>query len=167
MNKIPPSIGISIVMIVIIYFVGFDIESNQKILEITDYEIIQNENSPLFLSVMVSENIPERLGTNYLGYGYGWLSEDSEKLYGYTTSIHSDSKWHIELITIDNARQFCFDDAELVIISNVVINQNKINVIVEQNDSTIFDKIISYEIIKDNNCHFGYAGKIIDEYKVI
>jgi len=65
---------------------------------------------------------------------------------------------------IDNARQFCFDDAELVI-SNVMIDQNKVNVIVEQYDSTDFDRIISYEIIKDNNCHVGFAGKIIDEYK--
>ena len=89
-----------------------------------------------------------------------------EKLNRHTTNIHSNSKQHTESITIDNAKQFCFDDAKLVE-SNVIINQNKINVIVEQNDSTNFDKIISYEIIKDDNCHLGYAGKIIDEYKII
>ena len=94
------------------------------------------------------------------------MNESSEKLHGYTTNIHSDSKWHTESIIINNAKQFCFDDAELVI-SNVMIDQNKIKVIVEQSDSTYFDKIISYEIIKDNNCHLGYAGKIIDEYKII
>ena len=44
-----------------------------------------------------------------------------------------------------------------------MIDQNKVNVIVEQNNSTDFDRIISYEIIKDNSCHLGLAGKIIDE----
>ena len=163
MNKaIPAGIGIGIV-IAIIYFAGF--EDTQEFLKITNYEIIQNENSPLFLSVMVSEKIPEKLDTNYLGYGFGWFNESSEKLYGYTTNIHSESKWHTESIVINDTRQFCFDDAELVI-SNVMINQNKINVIVEQYDSTDFDRIISYETIKDSNCHLGFAGKIIDEYKI-
>ena len=46
-----------------------------------------------------------------------------------------------------------------------MIDQNKINAVVEQYDSTDFDKIISYEIIKDDNCHLEFAGIIIDEYK--
>jgi len=36
---------------------------------------------------MVSENIPEKRGITNLGYGFGWLNESSEKIYGYTTFI--------------------------------------------------------------------------------
>ena len=46
-----------------------------------------------------------------------------------------------------------------------MIDQNKVNVIVEKYDSTNFDRIISYEIVKDSNCHLRFAGIIIDEYK--
>ena len=145
----------------IIYFTDF--KDTQKFLEITDYEIIQKENSPLFLSVTVSENIPPVFDVN--NYGFGWLGYDSEKLSGYTTNIHSDSKWHTESITINDVKQFCFDDAKLVI-SNVIINENKINVIIEQSDTTNFDRVISYQIVKDDNCHLGFAGIIIDEYKI-
>ena len=126
--------------------------------------IIANESSPLFLSVIVSENIPEKTGINNSGYGFVWLSENSGKLYGYTINTHTDSKWHTESIVINNIQQFCFDDAKLVK-SNVTIDQNKINVIIEQYDSTDFDRIISFGILKDSNCHLGFAGKIIDEYK--
>ena len=44
-------------------------------------------------------------------------------------------KWYTKSIVIDNSKQFCFDDAELVT-SNVVINQNEIKVIIKQNNST-------------------------------
>ena len=66
-KAIPAGIGIGII-IVIIYFAGFG--DTGKFLEIIDYEIIANENSPLFLSVMVSENIPEKTGINNSGYGF-------------------------------------------------------------------------------------------------
>ena len=65
-------------------------------------------------------------------------------------------KTDTESITIDNAE---------LVISNVMIDQNKINVIIEQYDSTNFDKIISFEIV-NNNYHLGFAGKIIDEHKI-
>ena len=164
-NKILPGIVIGIV-IAIIYFAGFLEIENAQFLDIIDYNIIQNENGLLFLSVMVSEKIPELLETDYQGFGFGWLNKDGEKLNGYISNIHLDSiapAWHTELITIDDAKQFCFDDAKFVI-SKVSIQENNIKVIVEQNDMEYFDRIISYEIIKDNNCHLGYAGKIIDEY---
>ena len=155
-------VGIAIIIAIIISIIYFaEFEENQKFLEITDYEIIENENSQLFLSVMVSENIPE-ITINDSGYGFAWLSENSGKLNGYTTNTHTNSQWHTESITIDNVQQFCFDDARLVK-SNVTVDQNKINVIVEQYDSINFDRVISFEIIKDNNCHLGLAGKIIDE----
>ena len=92
------------------------------------------------------------------------MDEDSEKLSEYISNIHSDSKWHAESIVINDAKQFCFDDAKVA--SNVMINQNKINVVVNQYDSTDFDRVISYDIIKDDSCHLGCAGIIIDEYKI-
>ena len=169
MKKILVIIAIGIAVLSI-YFAGFadSNENAQKFLDITDYNIIQNQNSPLFLSVMVSEKIPEILETDYQGYGFALLNSDGEKLDGYFSNIHLDSiapTWHTESIIIDDAKQFCFDDAEFVI-SNVMIQENNIKVIVEQNDMRYFDRIISYEIIKDSNCHLGYAGKIIDEYKL-
>ena len=88
--KIPAGIGIAIVIAIIYVGSSTDIENAQKFLEITDWDF-QNENSPLFLSVMVSENIPKKLEAGYVGYGFAWLSESSEKLYGYTTNIHSNS----------------------------------------------------------------------------
>ena len=152
-------VGIAIVVVIgIIYFIGFE---NSEKLEITDYEIIANDSNPLFLSVMISENISE-IGINNSGYGFAWLSESSGKLNGYTTNTHSDSQWHTESITIDNAKQFCFDDA-ILIKSNVKVDQNKINVIIEQYDLTNFDRVISFNIIRDDNCHLGFAGKIVDE----
>jgi hypothetical protein len=155
-----------IVVIVIIPFIDLNsnIKDTLKFLEITDWEIIQNEGEPLFLSVMVLENIPKTLERNYVGYGFGWFYEDSEKLYGYATNIHSD-KWHTESVTIDNTKQFCVDDAKSVI-SNVVINQNKIKVIIEQNNLTDFDRIISYEITKEDSCHLGFGVKIIEQHKL-
>ena len=153
-------VGIIIAIVIsIIYFAVF--EENQKFLEIIDYEIIEDKGSPLFLSVMISQNISE-IGINNSGHGFAWLSENSGKLNGYTTNTHTDSQWHTESITIDNVKQFCFDDARLII-SNVTVDQNKINVIIEQYDSTNFDRVISFEIIRDDNCHLGFAGKIIDE----
>ncbi len=149
--------GIAIVVVIgIFYFVGFENSGN---LEIIDYEIIVDENSPLFLSIMVSENISE---INNSGYGFAWLTENSGKLNGYTTNTHSDSAWHTESISIDDEKQFCFDDAKLII-SNVKVEENKINVTLEQYDLTNFDRVISFENIRDDNCHLGFAGKIIDE----
>jgi hypothetical protein len=155
-----------IAVIAITYFLDLnsDMKDTLKFLEITDWEIIQNEDEPLFFLVISSENIPQTLKTKYVGYGFGWLYKDSEKLYGYTTIIHFD-KWHTESITIDDSKQFCIDNAEFVI-SNVIINQNKIKVIVEQSDLTDFDRIISYEIIKDDTCHLGFGGKIIEQHEL-
>lgn len=65
--------------------------------------------------VIVLEKIPERLETNYL----------------YILQIFIPIQWHTELITMYNVKQFCFDDTELVI-SNVTIDQNKINIIIEK-----------------------------------
>jgi len=159
MKKIIPIVTVGI--IAVIYFIWFEgMESDdQGFLDIVDYNIIQIENSPIFLSVTVSDNIPNIQDAQ--NYGYGWLSYDSEKLSGYITNTHADSKWHSESITINDTRQFCFDNIQNVI-SNVTINKNKIKVVIEKNDSTNFDKVISYEIIEDSNCHLGFAGKIID-----
>ena len=60
-------------------------------------------------------------------------------------------------------KQFCFNDAKVT--SDVIINQNKINV-VNQYDSTDFDRVISCEIIKDDSCHLEFAVIVIDEYKI-
>lgn len=170
-NRALVVIAIITAAVLIIYFAGFadSNENAQKFLDIIDYNIIQNENGLLVLSSTVLEKIPEITKTDYQGFGFGWLNKDGEKLNGYISNIHLDSiapAWHTEKITIDDAKQFCFDDAEFVI-SNVMIQENNIKVIVEQNDIKDFDRIISYEIIKDSNCHLGYAGKIIDEYKLI
>ncbi len=158
--------AIVITVIAITYFLDLnsDMKDTLKFLEIADWEIIQNEDEPLFFLIMSSENIPQTLETKYVGYGFGWLQKDSEKLHGYTTNIHSD-KWHTESITIDDSKQFCLDNAEFVI-SNVMINQNKIKVIVEQSDLTYFDRIISYEIIKDDTCHLGLGGRIIEQHEL-
>ena len=60
MRKIISGIGISIVIIVIIYFVGFEKLDIQKCPKnFRDYKIIQNKGSPLFLSIAL-EKIPEK-----------------------------------------------------------------------------------------------------------
>ena len=168
MKKILVVIAIGMAVLIIYFAVFLEIQTDTiRFLDIIDHNIIQNENGLLFLSAMALEKIPEISETNYQGFGFGWLNKDGEKLSGYISNIHLDSIapiWHTELITINDTRQFCFDDAEFVI-SNVMIQENNIKVIVEQNDMRYFDRVISYEIIKDSNCHLGYAGKIIDEYK--
>ena len=92
------------------------------------------------------------------------MDEDSEKLSGYISNIHFDSKWHTESITIHCKTVLQFNDVKVA--SDVIINQNKINVVVNQYDSTDFDRVISDEIIKDDSCHLEFAGIIIDEYKI-
>ncbi len=91
------------------------------------------------------------------------MNKDWEKLSGYISNIHSNSKWHTESITIHCKTVLQFNDVKVA--SNVIINQNKINV-VNQYDSTDFDRVISYEIIKDDSCHLEFTGIVIDEYKI-
>ncbi len=45
-----------------------------------------------------------------------------------------------------------------------MINQNKINVIIKQIDSTDFDVTISHKTI-NKNYHLKFIRKIIDKYK--
>ena len=150
----------------IAYFAIFSEDTDSmKFLDIADYEIISNESSPLFLSVTVLQDIPERLEIGNEGYGFGWMLKEDQKLYGYISNIHTGSEWHTEYISIDDAEKFCFDSADLII-SKVMIDKNKINVIIEQNDLQDFDRIITYNITKDDNCHYGFAGKIIDEFEI-
>ncbi|MCE2507351.1 MAG: hypothetical protein J4F36_12970 [Nitrosopumilaceae archaeon] len=169
MNKVIIA-GIAVTIAIIgIYFTVFQVNDEKiikdRFLEITDYKIIQDQSAPLFLSVIVSKEIPKTLDTNISGYGFAWFEEKDGTLQGYATNIHSESKWHTESIKINDAKQFCFDNAELII-SNVMIEQNQVKVIVEKSDSTEFDRVISYHIIEDNSCHLGFAGRVIDEYKI-
>ena len=149
----------------IAYFAISEDTDSDGFLDIADYEIISNDSSPLFLSATVLQNIPERLELGNEGYGFGWMIKEDQKLYGYISNIHTGSEWHTEYISIDDSEKFCFDSADLII-SKVMIEKNKINVVIEQNDIPSFDRVITYSITKDDNCHYGFAGEIIDEVEI-
>ena len=158
-------IGIVIGIVIVSSMIGLYYVTSQNdsytFLKIIDYEIIQTQGYPLLLSVITSENIPEKKDDSVEGYGFGWFSK-SDVLTGYTLNVHSGSdKWHNESITIQDKENFCFDNAE-IIIGNAKIKQNKLSVIIEMNDIENFDRVISFVILKDKNCHLGFAGKVID-----
>ena len=151
------------IAVAIAYFALYSEDKDTvEFLDIVDYDVALNENSPIFLSATANGNIPETLEPGNEGYGFGWFYEESGKLVGYTTNIHQGSSWHTESVSIEDAKTFCFDDVELAI-SKVMIDENKIDVVVDKQDTAKLDRAMSYQIIKDDSCKFGFAGIIVDE----
>ena len=153
--------GLLVLFIAIIAITHTPVEPTEdnSFLHISNYEIIAESGKSLFLSVTVDSPIPE----SKTDFGYVWLYHNSTT--GYITNIHSTDSWHSERISIDinkDTNSFCFDDI-IPINSNVMINSTTLNAVIHDSADISFDKVISYTIIPDESCHYGYAGIILDE----
>ena len=86
---------------------------------------------------------------------------------GYFANIHQTKNapvnWHSEAVSLSprNETELCIYKV-VTVASNVSIIGNQIKVESSSHYAVKLDKVISFEIVKENSCHYGYLVKVLD-----